>query len=151
MKIMSSVQGDIMEPTETTQAETVIPVQTSEVDVKALQEQLEAIKKSQSGSDKAYQEQVKAKLALEVELEKLKKEKMTEKEKADYEIAQSKAMLEKQKQEVAEATLGTSCFCFSSIAARSGRSNVGLFDYENNQRKRRTRRPCGICQRVNRG
>jgi len=94
-----------MEPTKTEVAGTET-VQTPEVDVKALQEQLESSKKSQAGVDKVYQETMKAKLALELELEKIKKEKMSEKEKADYEIAQSKAMLEKQKQEVAEATLG---------------------------------------------
>lgn len=94
-----------MENTETKVVETASTVQTPEVDVHALQEQLEAIKKSQSGSDKAYQEQVKAKLALEIELDKLKKEKMSEKERAEFEFAKKKAELEAKSREVAEATL----------------------------------------------
>jgi hypothetical protein len=85
--------------------DTVDPVQVPEVDVKALQVQLEEIKKSQAGSDRAYQEQVKAKLALELELEKIKKEKMSEKEKADYELKQKEAQLETKSREVAEASL----------------------------------------------
>lgn len=90
---------------DTNVAETVQPAQDAAVDVNALKEQLEAIKKAQAGSDKAYQEAAKAKAALEAEVEKLKKEKMTEKEKAEFEFAKQKAELEAKSREVADATL----------------------------------------------
>ena len=94
-----------MENTETKSAETVTPVQTAEVDVHALQEQLDAIKRAQAGSDKAYQDAAKKASALEAENEKLKKEKMSEKEKADYELKQKEQQLEIKSREVAEASL----------------------------------------------
>ena len=94
-----------MEPTETKSAETVIPVQTAEVDVHALQEQLDSIKRAQAGSDKAYQDAAKKASALEAENEKLKKERMTEKEKADYELKVKSEQLEIKSREVAEASL----------------------------------------------
>jgi len=121
---MSSVQGEYMEPTKTEAAVTET-VQTPEVDVKALQEQLESIKKSQSGVDKVYQETVKAKLALELELEKIKKEKMSEKEKADYELMQKSQQLEVKSREVAEASLR-----FSKMQILSAKQvPAELFDY----------------------
>jgi len=70
-----------------------------------LAKQLEAVKAAQAGSDRAYQEAAKKAAALEAEVEKLRKEKMSEKEKAEYEIARQKAEIEQQKREVAEATL----------------------------------------------
>lgn len=90
---------------EATKVAETTPVQTPEVDVKALSEQLEAIKRAQAGSDKAYQETAKQKVALEAELEKLKKEKMSEKEKSDYELKQKMAQLEVKEREVADASL----------------------------------------------
>jgi hypothetical protein len=75
------------------------------VDIKALEEQLEQIKKIQAGSDKAYQEAAKKAAELAAENEKLKKEKMNEKEKAEYEFAKQRAELEAKSREVAEATL----------------------------------------------
>lgn len=90
---------------ETKVAETVVPAQDAAVDVKTLQDQLDSIKRAQAGSDKAYQEAEKKRIALESELEKLRKEKMSEKERADFEIAKERAEVEKQKREVAEATL----------------------------------------------
>jgi len=95
-----------MEPTETKSTDTGSKPDTlPEVDVKALSEQLEAIKRTQAGSDKAYSETMKAKMSLELELEKLKKEKMTEKEKADYELKVKSEQLEIKSREVAEASL----------------------------------------------
>jgi len=90
---------------ETNVAETAQPVQDAAFDVSVLKEKLEAIKKTQAGSDKAYQEAAKQKAALEAEVEKLKKEKMTEKEKAEFEFAKQTAELEAKSREVAEATL----------------------------------------------
>jgi len=90
---------------ETKVAETVMPAQDTAVDANVLKEQLEAIKKAQAGSDKAYQEAAKRKAELEAEVEKLKKEKMTEKEKAEFEFAKQKAELEAKSREVADATL----------------------------------------------
>ena len=78
--------------------------QTPEVDVKALAEQLEQIKKAQAGSDKAYQESARKVAELAAENEKLKKEKMSEKERAEFEFAKQKAELEAKSREVAEAT-----------------------------------------------
>lgn len=75
------------------------------VDVKALMDQLEATKRTQSGSDKAYQESAARARELESELEKLKKEKMTEKEVATFELAKERAAVEQSKREVADATL----------------------------------------------
>ena len=84
---------------------TVDPVQNTVVDVKTLQEQLDAVKRAQAGSDKAYSEAEKKRIALESELEKMRKEKMSEKERADFELAKERAEVEKGKREVAEATL----------------------------------------------
>jgi DNA repair exonuclease SbcCD ATPase subunit len=75
------------------------------VDVKVLADQLEQIKKAQAGSDKAYQAAEARAKALDEELEKLKKEKMTDKELATFELAKEKAEVEKSKREVADATL----------------------------------------------
>ena len=94
-----------MADNETKVAETVVPAQDTAVDVKALQEKLDAVTRAQAGSDKAYSEAEKKRLSLESELEKLRKEKMSEKERADFEIAKERAEVEKQKREVAEATL----------------------------------------------
>ena len=93
------------EPIETKPAETETPVQDEAVDIKALSAQLEAIKKAQAGSDKAYQETAKKAKELEAENERLKKERMSEKEKSEYEIAQQRAQLEAKAREVADATL----------------------------------------------
>lgn len=90
---------------ETKVAETVAPVQDAAVDIKALSEQLEAIKKAQAGSDKAYQEAAKKTKELEAENERLKKEKMSEKEKAEFELAKERAEIEKIRREANEATL----------------------------------------------
>jgi DNA repair exonuclease SbcCD ATPase subunit len=90
---------------ETKPAETETPVQDAAVDIKALEAQLEAIKKAQAGSDKAYQETAKKAKELEAENERLKKERMSEKEKSEYEIAQQRAQLEAKAREVADATL----------------------------------------------
>ena len=79
--------------------------QTPEVDIKALAEQLEQIKKAQAGSDKAYQEAAKKAAELAAENEKLKKEKMSEKERAEFEFAKQRSELEAKSREVAEATL----------------------------------------------
>jgi DNA repair exonuclease SbcCD ATPase subunit len=93
-------------PEETTNvAETVTPVLEAAVDVKALQDQIEAIKRAQAGSDKAYQEAARKAAELTAENEKLKKEKMSEKEKAEYDFARQKAELEAKSREVQEATL----------------------------------------------
>jgi DNA repair exonuclease SbcCD ATPase subunit len=107
MALSSIAIGDftMSEPIETKPAETVAPVQDEAVDIKALAAQLEAIKKAQAGSDKAYQETAKKAKELEAENERLKKERMSEKEKAEYEIAQQKAQLEVRAREVANATL----------------------------------------------
>jgi DNA repair exonuclease SbcCD ATPase subunit len=94
-----------MADNETKVAETGSPAQDAAVDVKTLQEQLDAVKRAQAGSDKAYSEAEKKRIALESELEKLRKEKMSEKERADFEIAKERAEVEKQKREVADATL----------------------------------------------
>jgi hypothetical protein len=75
------------------------------VDVKVLAEQLEQIKKAQAGSDKAYQAAEARAKALDEELEKLKKEKMSEKELAAFEYAKKEAELERKSREVADATL----------------------------------------------
>ena len=93
------------EPIETKAAETETPAPDTTVDIKALSEQLEAIKRSQAGSDKAYQETAKRAKELEAENERLKKERMSEKEKSEYEIAQQRAQLEVRAREVADATL----------------------------------------------
>jgi DNA repair exonuclease SbcCD ATPase subunit len=77
---------------------------TQEVDPKALIEQLEALRKAQSGSDKAYQEAAKKAASLQAEVEKLQKEKMSEKERAEFELAKKEAELEQRAREVAEAT-----------------------------------------------
>jgi len=76
---------------------------TQEVDPKALMEQLEALRKAQSGSDKAYQEAAKKAASLQAEVEKLQKEKMSEKERAEFELAKKEAELETRGREVAEA------------------------------------------------
>jgi len=78
---------------------------TPKMTVEELAAQLEQIKKAQAGSDKAYAEASKKAAELAAENEKLKKEKMTEKERADFEIAKQKAELEAQRKEVADATL----------------------------------------------
>jgi flagellar biosynthesis GTPase FlhF len=74
-------------------------------DVNALRAELEQIKKAQAGSDRAYQEAAKKAAALEAEKEALIKEKMSEKEKAEYEFKRQREELEAQKREVSEATL----------------------------------------------
>jgi DNA repair exonuclease SbcCD ATPase subunit len=79
-------------------------VQTPEIDSKVLMEQLETLKKTQAGSDKAYQEAAKKAAALQAEVEKLQKEKMSEKERAEFELAKKEAELEQRAREVAEAT-----------------------------------------------
>jgi len=76
-----------------------------QVDPKVLAEQIEQIKKAQAGSDRAYQEEVKKAAALAAELENLKKEKMTEAQKAQFEFEKQKQELEAKSREVAEATL----------------------------------------------
>jgi hypothetical protein len=121
---MSSVQGEYMEPTKTDE-----PAQTTgqepQVDVKALQDKLEQALKSQSGVDKTLAETTKAKMALELELEKIKKEKMSEKEKADYELMQKSQQLELKSREVAEASLR-----FSKMQILSAKQvPAELFDY----------------------
>jgi DNA repair exonuclease SbcCD ATPase subunit len=79
-------------------------VQTPEIDSKVLIEQLEALKKTQAGSDKAYQEAAKKAASLQAEVERLQKEKMSEKERAEFELAKKEAELEQRAREVAEAT-----------------------------------------------
>lgn len=74
-------------------------------DVNALRAELEQIKKAQAGSDRAYQEAAKKAAALEAEKEALIKERMTEKEKAEYEFKRQREELEAKSREVAEATL----------------------------------------------
>jgi uncharacterized protein (DUF885 family) len=106
MALSSIAIGDFMSDTiETKPAETVTPVQDAVVDIKALEAQLEAIKKAQAGSDAAYSKAFKKAQELEAENERLKKERMSEKEKAEYEIAQKQAQLEAREREVADATL----------------------------------------------
>ena len=78
-------------------------VQTPEIDSKVLIEQLETLKKTQAGSDKAYQEAAKKAASLQAEVEKLQKEKMSEKERAEFELAKKEAELETRGREVAEA------------------------------------------------
>ena len=78
-------------------------VQTPEIDSKVLIEQLETLKKTQAGSDKASQEAAKKAAALQAEVEKLQKEKMSEKERAEFELAKKEAELETRGREVAEA------------------------------------------------
>ena len=73
--------------------------------VEELAAQLESIKKAQAGSDKAYQEAAKKAAELASENEKLKKEKMSEKERSEYEIARREAEIDAKSKEVAEATL----------------------------------------------
>jgi len=75
------------------------------VDVKALQEKLDQALRSQAGVDKSYAEASKKAKELESELEKLRKEKMSDKEKSEYEFARKNAELEAKSREVAEATL----------------------------------------------
>jgi hypothetical protein len=75
------------------------------VDVKALQEKLDQALRSQAGVDKSYAEAAKKAKELEAENERLKKERMSEKEKSEYEIAQQRAQLEAKAREVADATL----------------------------------------------
>lgn len=84
---------------------TVNPEETPKVSIDDLASQLEQIKKAQAGSDKAYQEAAKKAAALEAENEQLKKEKMSEKERAEFELAKQRAEIEKKGREVAEATL----------------------------------------------
>jgi uncharacterized protein (DUF885 family) len=107
MALSSIAIGDftMSEPIETKPAETETPVLDEAVDIKALAAQLEAIKKAQAGSDAAYSKAFKKAQELEAENERLKKERMSEKEKAEYEIAQQKAQLEVRAREVADATL----------------------------------------------
>lgn len=73
--------------------------------VEELASQLEQIKKAQAGSDKAYQEAAKKAAELAAENEKLKKEKMTEKERVEFELAKQKAEIEAKEREVHDATL----------------------------------------------
>ena len=90
---------------ETTKAEpTAQPEPTKAVNVDELTAQLDAIKKAQAGSDKAYQEAAKKLAALEADNERLQKEKMSEKEKAEYELAKQRAEIDAKAREVAEAT-----------------------------------------------
>ena len=93
--------ADVVEP----KVADTVKDQSPVADIKALEEQLEQIKKIQAGSDKAYQEAAKKAAELAAENEKLKKEKMNEKEKAEYEFAKQRAELEAKSREVAEATL----------------------------------------------
>ena len=79
--------------------------QEQAVDVKALQEKLDQALRSQAGVDKSYAEAAKRAKELEAENERLKKERMSEKEKSEYEIAQQRAQLEAKAREVADATL----------------------------------------------
>lgn len=75
------------------------------VDIKALVEQIEQIKRAQAGSDKAYQEAAKKAKDLEAENEKLKTEKMSEAERARFELEKQRAEIEAKSREVADATL----------------------------------------------
>lgn len=88
--------------------ETQQPAQDASPDIKSLTEQLESIKRAQAGSDRAYQESVRKAKELEVELENLRKEKMTEKERSEYELKQREAALEAKDREVRQATLNLS-------------------------------------------
>lgn len=78
--------------------------QEQEVSVDELKAQLEQARKSQAGVDKSYAEAAKRAAALEAEIEKLQKEKMSEKEKAEYELAKQRAEIDAKAREVAEAT-----------------------------------------------
>lgn len=75
------------------------------VDIKALVEQIEQIKRAQAGSDKAYQEAARKAKELEAENEKLKTEKMSEAERAKFELDKQRAEIEAKSREVADATL----------------------------------------------
>lgn len=92
-------------PEENTNPAETEKAQDEAVDVKELAAQLEQIKKAQAGSDKAYQEAKRKADELAAENEKLKKERMSEKERAEYEFARQKAELEAKSREVQEATL----------------------------------------------
>lgn len=89
-----------VDPAPTPEAE-----ETKKPSIEDLAAQLESIKKAQAGSDKAYQEAAKKAAELAAENEKLKKEKMSEKERAEFELSKQKAELEQKAREVAEATL----------------------------------------------
>lgn len=91
-----------VDPAVTATAQTA---ETKAPTVEELAAQLESIKKAQAGSDKAYQEAAKKAAELAAENEKLKKEKMSEKERAEFELSKQKAELEQKAREVAEATL----------------------------------------------
>ena len=78
--------------------------QEQEVSVDELKTQLEQARKSQAGVDKSYAQEVKRAASLEAEIEKLQKEKMSEKEKAEYELAKQRAEIDAKAREVAEAT-----------------------------------------------
>ena len=84
---------------------TVQPEVTKGPTIEELAAKLEQITRAQSGSDKAYQEAAKKAKELEAENEALKKEKMTEKERAEFELAKQRAEIEAKSREVAEATL----------------------------------------------
>ena len=73
--------------------------------IEELATQLEQIKKAQSGSDAAYQKSAKQVKDLEAENEKLKKESMNEKERADFEREQKEKELSQREREVNDATL----------------------------------------------
>lgn len=95
-------------PEEKVESAATEQAQTAETKVPTVEElvaQLESIKRAQAGSDKAYQEAARRAKELEAENEKLKKEKMSEKERAEFELAKQKAELEAKAREVAEATL----------------------------------------------
>jgi len=75
------------------------------IDVKSLVEEIQQIKRAQAGSDKAYQEAAKKAAQLEKENAELKMEKMTEKQKAEFEAKQMLEEAQKAKHEAAEAML----------------------------------------------
>lgn len=93
---MSDVQDQVPAP---------IEGQEPRVTVEELMAQIDQLRKTQSGIDRSYSEAAKRAKELEAENEKLKKEKMSEKERAEFEIAKQKAELEAKAREVADATL----------------------------------------------
>ena len=73
--------------------------------VKDLMAQIEQIKKTQAGSDKAYQEAAKRLKEVEAEKDKLKKANMDEKERAEFERQEKERELAERESEINKATL----------------------------------------------
>ena len=97
--------SDVVETAAEAAEETTTEAPDAGLTIETLAEQLEQLKKTQAGSDRAYQEAAKKLKELETENANLKKANMDEKERADYERAEKERELAERESEINNATL----------------------------------------------